>query len=168
VQSAFPDTGQVGVGSEEVVPLKSPRILLAAGDGVDQTAFGAIWFYFERELGIPIVPINLRDLDGGSLNDYSVLIIPSGSAGRRLGLGTAPPGSRPGAGGGAVIGVGGAVGLLGRKELVSRRSRSSPRFHRREETPRSPMRRPAAAAFTFRAGWKQARVHPGAIFRQQS
>ncbi len=120
VQSAFPDTGQVGVGSEEVVSLKNPRILLAAGDGIDQTAFGAVWFYFERDLGVPITPINLRDLDDGSLNDYNVLIIPSGSAGRmsrELGEDGTARLKRWVQDGGAVIGFGGAVSLLGRKEL---------------------------------------------------
>ncbi len=120
VQSAFPDTGQIGVGSEEVVSLKSPRILLAAGDGIDQTAFGSVWFYFERELGVPVVPINLKDIDGGTLNDYSVLIIPDGSSGRmwrELGEGGATRLKTWVQDGGAVIGFGGAVSLLGRKEL---------------------------------------------------
>ena len=50
--SAFPDTGQYGIGSEKSSGSGSPRVLLAAGEGIDQTAFGSIWFYFEQELGI--------------------------------------------------------------------------------------------------------------------
>jgi Zinc carboxypeptidase len=120
VQSAFPDTGQVGVGSETVAPLKSPRIILAAGDGVDQTGFGAVWFYFERELGMPVTLVNLRDLGSASLEDYNVLIIPSGSPetmARQLGDAGARQLKTWVDGGGAVIGFGGAVTLLGRKEL---------------------------------------------------
>lgn len=120
VQSAFADTGQTGVGSESVRALRSPRILLASGEGVDQTAFGAVWFYLERELGIPVVPANLNSLDDASLDDYNVLIIPSGSAGRmarELGEGGARRLKRWVEGGGALIAFGGAVSLLGRKEL---------------------------------------------------
>ncbi len=120
-QSAFPDAGQFGPGSESVVPLKTPRILLAGGDGVDATAFGALWFYFERELGVPIVPVNLATLGNADLSAYNVLIIPDGSASRM-----ARELSEPGMGrikqwvegGAAVIGIGsGAARLLGRKEL---------------------------------------------------
>jgi len=170
VQSAFPDTGQVGVGSEEVVPLKSPRILLAAGDGVDQTAFGAIWFYFERELGIPIVPINLRDLDGGSLNDYSVLIIPSGSAGRmarELGDDGAARLKAWVQEGGAVIGVGGAVGLLGRKELeLTTVKEFTPDSTAAKDTTVTDAMRPAPPLPSPSApGGNKPEFIPGAIFR---
>ncbi|MFN8652708.1 MAG: M14 family metallopeptidase [Gemmatimonadales bacterium] len=120
VQSAFADTGAIGVGSESVRALRAPRILLAAGEGIDQTAFGAVWFYLERELGFVVVPVNLNSLDDASLDDYNVLIIPSGSAGRmarQLGEGGARHLKRWVESGGAVIGFGGAVSLLGRKEL---------------------------------------------------
>ncbi len=78
VRSAFPDSGQFGIGSETVVAVHAPRILLAAGEGIEQTAFGAVWFYFERELGIPVTPVNLASLADASLESYNDLIIPSG------------------------------------------------------------------------------------------
>src|SRR5690606_27306366 len=120
VQSGFPDSGQYGVGSETVMALRAPRILLAAGDGVDQTSFGALWFYFERELGIPVIPVNLATLSWMNLGDYNTLIIPEGSAGRmwrELGEGGARRLKTWVEEGAAVIAVGDAVGLLGRKEL---------------------------------------------------
>jgi hypothetical protein len=120
VQSAFPDSGQVGVGSESVVALHSGRIVLAAGDGIDQTAFGAVWFYFERELGIPVTPVNLATLGDMRLEDYRVVIIPGGSPGRmwrELGEDGAERLKSWVRSGGAVIGFGGAVRLLGRKEI---------------------------------------------------
>ncbi len=120
VQSAFPDTGQVGLGSESVLSLHAPRILLASGDGVDQTAFGSVWFYLEKELGIPVTPINVASLSWVKLEDYNVLIIPSGSSGRlwrELGEGGATRLKAWVESGGAVIGFGSAVSLLGRKEL---------------------------------------------------
>ncbi|MBL8979158.1 MAG: hypothetical protein JNM53_12135, partial [Gemmatimonadetes bacterium] len=120
VQSGFPDSGQYGVGSETVMALRAPRILLAAGDGVDQTSFGALWFYFERELGIPVIPVNLATLSWMNLGDYNTLIIPEGSAGRmwrELGEGGARRLKTWVEEGAAVIALGDAVGLLGRKEL---------------------------------------------------
>src|SRR5205807_1058760 len=38
VQSAYPDTIAPGVGSDDVVSLHAPRIVVAAGEGVDATA----------------------------------------------------------------------------------------------------------------------------------
>jgi hypothetical protein len=82
VQSAFPDSGRVGVGSEEVRPVFRPRILVAAGDGVSQTSYGALWYFLERELHYPFVPVRLSSLGRLRLADYNVLILPGGSPGR--------------------------------------------------------------------------------------
>ncbi len=121
VASAFPDSGQFGVGSETVVAIRAPRILLAAGEGIEQTAFGSVWFYFDRELGIPVTPVNLSSLGNANLEDYNVLIIPSGYAGRlwrELGEQGATKLRNWVESGGAVIGFGGAIDLLGRKEVA--------------------------------------------------
>ena len=120
IASAFPDRGQTGVGSGSIVALHAPRILLGAGDGVSQSSFGAAWYYLERELEIPVVPIDLAALGRVDLHDYNVLILPSGSAGRMfqaLGAGGAERLKRWVQEGGAVIALGGAAQLLGRKEL---------------------------------------------------
>lgn len=120
VASAFPDSGQFGVGSEEVLAIKAPKILLGAGEGVDQTSFGAIWFYFEKELGVPIVPISLSALGSADLSAYNVLIIPDGRPGRIFGEleeGGAAKLKAWVESGAAVIGIGGAVDLLARKDV---------------------------------------------------
>jgi hypothetical protein len=119
VRSAFPDTGQYGIGSETVLGLKVPQILLAAGDGIAQTAFGAIWFYFERELGVPVTPINLASLSSVDLSSFNVLIIPDGSATRmwrELTESGADKVKRWVQEGAAVIAIGGAAEMLARKE----------------------------------------------------
>ncbi len=120
IQSAFPDTGKVGIGSESVNLVEAPRILLAGGDGVDQTSFGPAWWYLEHELGARVTPINLASLGTVRLEDYNVLIIPSGSASRmarELGEGGAAKLKAWVQSGAAVIGFGDAAELLGRKEL---------------------------------------------------
>jgi hypothetical protein len=120
VRSAFPDTGQVGVGSESVVSIKTPRILIAADDGTDQTTFGDFWYYFERELRYPVTPIRMSTVSWIDLDRYNVLILPGGSAGRlwrELGEGGAERLKAWVRSGGVVIGVSDAIGLLSRKEL---------------------------------------------------
>ncbi len=81
VQSAFPDSGPVGVGSATVQPVFRPRVLVATGDGVSQTGYGALWYFLERELRHPFVPVALGTIGRmTTLADYNVLIIPGGSA----------------------------------------------------------------------------------------
>ena len=86
VQSAFPDRGPNGVGSESVLPVHRPRILVAAGDGVSQTGYGALWHFLERELHYPFTPVPPDRLAGLLGNDdYNVLILPGGSGGAQRG-----------------------------------------------------------------------------------
>jgi hypothetical protein len=170
VRSAFPDSGQVGVGSESVVPLKSPRILLAAGDGIDQTAFGSVWFYFERDLGIPITPVNLARLGSMVLEDYSVLIVPDGAPGRmwrELGEDGGRKLKEWVEGGGAVIGFGGSVSLLDRKELeLTTVKEEMPDSTAPKDTSLTDAMRPAPPlASPTAAGGNRAEYIPGAIFR---
>jgi hypothetical protein len=120
VQSAFPDTGVTGVGSETVVALHAPKILLVGGDGVDQTSFGAVWYFLEREFGVPVTPVRMATLRNADYSDYNVMLIPNASAGRlwrELGEGGGERLKRWVESGGAVIAMGDAVGLLSRKEL---------------------------------------------------
>jgi hypothetical protein len=120
VRSAFPDSGQSGVGSASVMGLHAPRILLAGGEGIDQTGFGGFWYYLERELHYPVVPVNVSSLGRMALSDYNVLIIPSGSSSRlwrELGDDGADRLKAWVRSGGCIIVVGGSVGLLSRKEL---------------------------------------------------
>jgi hypothetical protein len=120
VQSAFPDSGDYGIGSETVISLKAPRILLAAGEGIDQTSFGAVWFYLERELGVPVVPISLAGLADADLGPYNVLVIPDlypGRSWRELGESGAERLRNWVRDGAAVIAIGDALSLLSRKEV---------------------------------------------------
>lgn len=119
VRSAFPDSGQFGVGSGSVMPLKTPKILLAAGDGVSQTSFGDVWFYLERELEYPVVPLELASLNRVNLWEYNVLILPHGSGGRMVSqLGGADRLKRWVQEGGSIIAFGGAAGLLTHKDVA--------------------------------------------------
>jgi hypothetical protein len=83
IQSAYPDSGSVGIGGEEVVSLKPPRILVAAGEGVRETDYGALWYVLERAIGVPFTPVRVAALAGmTNLDDYNVLIFPNGAPDR--------------------------------------------------------------------------------------
>ena len=81
ISSAFPDTGQTGIGSRNVAPVFHPRIVVAAGDAISITSYGALWYFLEQELRHPFVPVALRNVGRmHTLSDYNVFIVPSGSA----------------------------------------------------------------------------------------
>jgi hypothetical protein len=91
VQSAFPDSGAVGVGSRNVDPVYRPRVAVTAGAGISTTSYGGLWYFLERELHHPFVPVSLSSVGRmHTLSDYNVFIIPSGSPStirRELGAG---------------------------------------------------------------------------------
>ncbi|HKP28277.1 MAG TPA: hypothetical protein VJU15_02700, partial [Gemmatimonadales bacterium] len=118
VRSAFPDSG-MGIGSEQTTALKTPKVLLAAGDGVSQTSFGDVWYYMEREIEYPLVPVDLSRLGVVNLWDYNVLILPEGSGGTMLRrLGSADRIKRWVQEGGSIIAFGPAISLLTSKDVA--------------------------------------------------
>ncbi|MFZ5623382.1 MAG: M14 family zinc carboxypeptidase [Gemmatimonadota bacterium] len=178
VRSAYPDSGQVGVGSETVVAVNVPRILLAGGDGIDQTAFGATWHYLERELEYGPVTVTLASLSRIDLSQYNVLIVPAGSPARmwrELGETGAARLKAWVQDGGAILTWGDAAGLFARKELGLTTVRAvgqddDEEKKDRKEVPRDTTVAPTAlpapplVSPTATAGTKPEFV-PGAIFR---
>jgi len=85
-QSAWADSGAAGIGGEDVMSLHAPRILVAAGDGVWDTEYGALWYLLERTLRVPFTPVRIATLGGmRNLDDYNVIIFPAGSPGAYAG-----------------------------------------------------------------------------------
>jgi hypothetical protein len=85
VQSAFPDTADFGIGSDQVIALRAPSILVAAGEGISETSYGWLWHFLARELGTPFTPVSMRAL--ARMNDmqsFNVLIIPDANGSRLL------------------------------------------------------------------------------------
>ncbi len=83
IQSAFPDSGWVGIGSESVEALHAPHVLVAAGPGISQTSYGALWYFLDRELHAPFVPVALGRIGGmRTMSDYNVFVISDGSPDR--------------------------------------------------------------------------------------
>ncbi|HEY0428300.1 MAG TPA: M14 family zinc carboxypeptidase [Pyrinomonadaceae bacterium] len=84
VNTGYTEEGDTNVGSEYVLSLQAPKIAVVADEGVDQTSFGSIWWTLNR-YGIEFTPLSIANIKGGALKNYSVLIMPNGSAGRYFG-----------------------------------------------------------------------------------
>ncbi len=80
VNTGFPDTGETGVGSETVVSLRRPKIIVAADEPVSTTGYGALWWTFDR-MGVDFTPMTIQAIRSARLDDYNVIILPDGSAG---------------------------------------------------------------------------------------
>lgn len=168
VASAFPDSGQSGIGGEAIRAVRAPKILVAAGDGVSQLGFGDVWQYLQHELGQSFVPVEPRRLASMRLDDYNVIILPDGSYTGALG--------KPGMerlrswvqGGGALVALSSAVELLEAEDLGLRKAADAPDAAK-ELTPADTALSPSAAPGPFTSpsaqGNREAEYVPGAIAR---
>jgi hypothetical protein len=78
INTGFTETGETGVGSETVVSLKRPNILVVADEPVSQTSYGAIWWLFDR-YGVNFTPVTINALMDIKLDQYTVIILPDGT-----------------------------------------------------------------------------------------
>jgi hypothetical protein len=121
IQSAFPDTGDVGIGSGEVVSLRAPRILVTVGPGISETSYGWLWYFLERELGARFTPVSLSSIGPmDDLHEFNVILMPDGSGSRmrrELGAGGIEKLQTWVRSGGVLIGVGGAGDFAAHKDV---------------------------------------------------
>ncbi|MGB5039015.1 MAG: M14 family metallopeptidase [Blastocatellia bacterium] len=119
VDSQYSDDVAVGVGSEEVQQLRTPRILVAAGDAVSQTSYGAIWYMLERELQYPFTAMDPEQIPYTDLRQFNVIILPDGYSGAysdRIGAGGLEKLRQWVNDGGTLIAIGGATAYLVAKD----------------------------------------------------
>jgi hypothetical protein len=79
--TAFPEYGATGTGSEATRSLRPPHIGVLAGHGVSITSYGALWFTLEQQLAQPFTALRTRTLESTELDAFDVLILPDGSYG---------------------------------------------------------------------------------------
>ena len=77
-QTAFPERGPTGTGSESTRSLRAPRVAVVAGEGVSVTSYGALWFFLERQIGQPFTALRPETLADVRLDAFDVLILPNG------------------------------------------------------------------------------------------
>ena len=80
VNTAYPDQGDTGIGSESMVSLKRPRVGILVDRPVSPTSYGWLWFLFERRLGLPFTALRPAALGGAEIDRYNVLVVPDGNA----------------------------------------------------------------------------------------
>ncbi len=121
VQSAFADTGNVGTGSDAVVSLSPPKVIVGVGDGISETGYGWMWHFLARDLGMPFTPVSLSAFGNmDNLSDYNVIILPDGSGSRMKrqlrddGVAKLKAWVQSG---GVLIGIGGAGDFAANKEV---------------------------------------------------
>ncbi|MEM1270687.1 MAG: zinc carboxypeptidase, partial [Bacteroidota bacterium] len=68
-------------GSSDVRFLDAPNVLLLAGQGVSSNATGEVWHYFDQQIGYPVTLIEPDRIDNVDLDDYDVIVLPSGAYG---------------------------------------------------------------------------------------
>ena len=78
-QSGYTEGG-IDLGSDRVVPLKRPRIVVATNSPVGTESFGAIWSMLDQEYGIEFVPMKLSTLQFTDLSPYTAIIFPDDNA----------------------------------------------------------------------------------------
>ncbi|WP_019039314.1 M14 family metallopeptidase [Psychroflexus tropicus] len=77
VATGFSDSG-TDFGSPDVKKVHKQRIAVLRGDGTSSLSYGSLWYFFEQELNYPIISVSTDDFNRIDLEDYDVLVLPSG------------------------------------------------------------------------------------------
>jgi hypothetical protein len=78
VSSGFVDKGY-DFGSSKVHSLKPRRVAVLTGEGINASAAGEVWFYFDQVIDYPVTLINARNISDIKWNEFDVLIMPDGN-----------------------------------------------------------------------------------------
>ena len=78
VESAFVDAG-ISLGSNQVVPLKAPRVLLAWDTPTSSQSAGWARYMLERRYGQRVTAVRVSALGQADLARFDVLVLPSGN-----------------------------------------------------------------------------------------
>lgn len=75
------NTRGMDMGSQGLLPLSEPSILLLTGEGVSSSEAGEIWHLLDTRMKVPVVLTELSLLNRMDLSGYSHILMPSGSYG---------------------------------------------------------------------------------------
>ncbi len=128
VDSGWTEQG-MDLGSDSAFDLLSPRIAVACGTGVSSLSYGAVWSLLEQELEVPFSAVQLENFGSLNLDQYDVIVLPSGRGYRsELGGDSLDKLRRWVRGGGTLIALAGAAFSLGAEglKLVDRETQIDP------------------------------------------
>ena len=83
VPTGFVQSGS-DFGSSSVRYLEKPRVGLLSGEGTSSNNVGEIWHYFDRQIDYPLTLLDTDYFEDVDLQNYDVLILPSGYYGSHL------------------------------------------------------------------------------------
>ena len=78
IDTGYQDEG-ISLGSENVVSLKAPRVLLAWDAPTQAQSAGWTRYVLERRYGIPVTAVRVGSIERTNLNDFDVVVLPSGT-----------------------------------------------------------------------------------------
>ena len=66
------------IGSPDIKLVNKQRVAMLSGEGTSSLSYGALWHFFEQQLGYPVTSINTANIGRTNLDKYDVIILPSG------------------------------------------------------------------------------------------
>jgi hypothetical protein len=79
-QTGFVDAGR-DLGSDGVVLMEAPKVLVLSGEKTWNNEYGQVWFYFDKDLDYPATYMDADRLGRLDLTDYNVIVLPEGNYG---------------------------------------------------------------------------------------
>ncbi len=123
--SSFSDAGP-DFGSPDIKLINPPKIALLKGDGTSSLSYGATWYYFEQTLGYPVTSIEADRMGRVNLDQFDIIIMPSGWYGSVLNEGTLSKVQSFVRGGGKIIAIDRALGAFAGKSGFSLKRNTTP------------------------------------------
>ncbi|WP_109673551.1 M14 family zinc carboxypeptidase [Dyadobacter jejuensis] len=71
-------TKGIDLGHDDILAIKTPKIVVIAGEGISPTSYGEIWHYFETQIQYPLTTVPLSSLEKVPFTEIDVLILPNG------------------------------------------------------------------------------------------
>ena len=72
-------TSGADFGSSDVRFLEKPRVAMLSGDPVSAYALGEVWHFFDQQIRYPVTLIGAEGFQVADVQDFDVLVLPSGS-----------------------------------------------------------------------------------------
>lgn len=123
----------LSLGSRDMASVRSSRVGLVGGEGVDATSFGFLWYLLDQEVDIDYDRLDLAQLRQVPLSDFDVLVFPGGSYEDRIGDKLKDSLDAWIKAGGVLVAIGDAVTWLQDKELTSIKRWQPPKKEEGEE-----------------------------------